>query len=436
MEEVPAHVHPGPIVPDVLSRQHEHRSGLIWSRDHETYYTDLQCRRFGRNLFQCYSMAPLVSQPLFRIQGEEGTIGSMDLRAFTGSETDDDLILRACGFIFLLIGGHLLPDFSRNLVHVRYLSLLEGSCARQHWRVYDRLGGLSLSTYLGVNQTDPLAPLGAIWRTSFDCSQLPTYTLVTYRDQLDFMPSDQFARAQMVPEACDTRLDLHQIQLKGNDHTYWGTKDGPAVVAEALSYPSDEYIRWNHLHLLHRWPCLRRKCRRLSGGVWSPSVPSCRRPRKHVQDRGVRGVKRGARRHPGRGVGGGRPPVPPAPERHEHVDPGHVEVERGERSGSGRPPVDPFDSPNLDMPSFSLGLTPADQSLPSGSGTLQTPLPPGLGFASFQAPYSTSYGFTGFGHPLFWAQPVHLHRISLYRRHLHLMKRSGRMTWMVYNVTD
>ncbi|KAI5663678.1 hypothetical protein M9H77_23001 [Catharanthus roseus] len=58
MEEVPAHVHPGPIVPDVLTRQHEHRSGLIWSGDHETCFTDLQCRHFGRNLFQSYSTAP------------------------------------------------------------------------------------------------------------------------------------------------------------------------------------------------------------------------------------------------------------------------------------------------------------------------------------------------------------------------------------------
>ncbi|KAI5671518.1 hypothetical protein M9H77_11882 [Catharanthus roseus] len=58
MEEVPAHVHPGPIVPDVLTRQHEHRSELIWSDDHETCITDLQCRRFSRNLFQSYSTAP------------------------------------------------------------------------------------------------------------------------------------------------------------------------------------------------------------------------------------------------------------------------------------------------------------------------------------------------------------------------------------------
>ncbi|KAI5661157.1 hypothetical protein M9H77_20480 [Catharanthus roseus] len=58
MEEVPAHVHPRPIVPDVLSGQHEHRSGLIWSGDRETCYTDLQCRHFGWNLFQCYNTAP------------------------------------------------------------------------------------------------------------------------------------------------------------------------------------------------------------------------------------------------------------------------------------------------------------------------------------------------------------------------------------------
>ncbi|KAI5681115.1 hypothetical protein M9H77_02342 [Catharanthus roseus] len=128
MEEVPGHVHPGPIVLDVLSRQHEHRSGLIWSGDHETCFTDLQCRRFGRNLFQCYNTAPRRLMEL------------IDRTGFGGCTTDR--------------------------------------------------GSLSLSTDLGV--ADPLALLGAIWYTSFDCSQLPTHTLVTYRDQLDFMPSNQF----------------------------------------------------------------------------------------------------------------------------------------------------------------------------------------------------------------------------------------------------
>ncbi|KAI5664421.1 hypothetical protein M9H77_23744 [Catharanthus roseus] len=129
-----------------------------------------------------------------------------------------------------------------------------------------------------------------------------------------------------------------------------------------------------------------------------PCVAIATPSHEHVADRGARGVKRGAWRHPGRGAEGGRPPVPPAPERYEHVDPGHVVVERGEGSGSGQPTVDPFDSPNLDMLSFSLGLTPASQSLPSGSETQLSPAP-GLGFTSFQSPHSTSYGFSRFRAP-------------------------------------
>ncbi|KAI5680761.1 hypothetical protein M9H77_01988 [Catharanthus roseus] len=70
----------------------------------------------------------------------------------------------------------------------------------------------------------------------------------------------QFARAQHIPDACDTRLDLHRIQLRGNDHTYWATqhasyvevwhqcrlhvRDGPALAVKVLSYPNDKYIRW------------------------------------------------------------------------------------------------------------------------------------------------------------------------------------------------
>ncbi|KAI5678094.1 hypothetical protein M9H77_09044 [Catharanthus roseus] len=130
-----------------------------------------------------------------------------------------------------------------------------------------------------------------------------------------------------------------------------------------------------------------------------PVQPSRRRPREYIPDRGTCGVKRGARKQLSRGAGGGRPPVPPFPHRHEHVDLVHVEVERGEGPGGGQPTVDWFDSPNVDIPSFSLGLTPASQSLHSGFGTPQMPPPPGLGFASFQAPNSTSFGFSGFRAP-------------------------------------
>ncbi|KAI5667391.1 hypothetical protein M9H77_17244 [Catharanthus roseus] len=96
---------------------------------------------------------------------------------------------------------------------------------------------------------------------------------------------------------------------------------------------------------------------------------SRRRPQKLLPDQGACGVKRGARRLPGRGARDGRLPIPPFPSIHGHADLEH-EVERGEGSGGGRPPVDPFDSPTLDMPSFSLGLTPSFQSLPGGSRTV------------------------------------------------------------------
>ncbi|KAI5671207.1 hypothetical protein M9H77_11571 [Catharanthus roseus] len=117
-----------------------------------------------------------------------------------------------------------------------------------------------------------------------------------------------------------------------------------------------------------------------------PVQLSRRHPREHVPDRGARGVKRGGRRHPSRGAGARLPPVPPAPQRQEHVDPGSVVVERGEGSGGGQHYVDPFNSPHLDMPSYSLRLTPDSQSLPSGSGTSQMPPAPIYGFGRFRAP--------------------------------------------------
>ncbi|KAI5674056.1 hypothetical protein M9H77_14420 [Catharanthus roseus] len=52
------------------------------------------------------------------------------------------------------------------------------------------------------------------------------------------------------------------------------------------------------------------------------------------------------------------------------------------------------------MPYFSLGLTQASQPHPSVARTSQMPPALGLGFASFQSPHSTAYGFSGF-----WAQP-------------------------------
>ncbi|KAI5649428.1 hypothetical protein M9H77_35433 [Catharanthus roseus] len=225
-------------------------------------------------------------------------------------------------------------------------------------------------------------------------------------------------------------------------------RDGPALAAEVLSYPSDEYIIWywgitqvyignpanrytrSHEYqstgvdrrmmtsILHevddmasvviqeppidpsqmavfakKVQTIIRRCMVSIGGTLGctqsqhdiqqtfPVQSSHRRPREHVPDRGARGVKRGARRQPGRGAGSGRPPVPPFPDRHERVDAGH------------------------DLPHFNHHI-----------------------------PHLSC--FSGFAHPLLRAQPVHLHCISLYRRHLHMMKRSGQMTWIVYSIMD
>ncbi|KAI5650351.1 hypothetical protein M9H77_36356 [Catharanthus roseus] len=114
----------------------------------------------------------IYSSVTVRLPVKKEPLEAWILRAFTGSEIDDDLFLHARGFIFLLLGGHMLSDFSRNLAVVH--DSFEGCTT-------DR-GSLSLSTDLSV--VDPLAPLGAIWCTSFDYSQLPMYTLITYRDHL------------------------------------------------------------------------------------------------------------------------------------------------------------------------------------------------------------------------------------------------------------
>ncbi|KAI5676806.1 hypothetical protein M9H77_07756 [Catharanthus roseus] len=51
------------------------------------------------------------------------------------------------------------------------------------------------------------------------------------------------------------------------------------------------------------------------------------------------------------------------------------------------------------MPSYSLGLTPDPQSLPSGSGTLEMPPVPSSGFTAFQSPHPSAYGFGRFRAP-------------------------------------
>ncbi|KAI5667522.1 hypothetical protein M9H77_17375 [Catharanthus roseus] len=99
MKEVLAHVHSDPIVPDVLTRQHEHMFGLIWSGDRETSITDLYYK--------------VKKEPL------EDWI----LRDFTGSETDDDFISMS---ISQLVANDLEILVSKR--HPRSTSIIQTNC--------------------------------------------------------------------------------------------------------------------------------------------------------------------------------------------------------------------------------------------------------------------------------------------------------------------
>ncbi|KAI5658636.1 hypothetical protein M9H77_27429 [Catharanthus roseus] len=80
--------------------------------------------------------------------------------------------------------------------------------------------------------------------------------------------------------------------------------------------------------------------------------------------------------------------------------------ERGEGSGGhGRGDLgssnhgDSFDSLDLDISSFSLGLSPPAQSHPGGLGTSYAPPPQGLWFSSFWSPHPSGLGFSSFQVP-------------------------------------
>ncbi|KAI5647992.1 hypothetical protein M9H77_33997 [Catharanthus roseus] len=207
MEEVPAHVHPGPIVTDVLSRQHEHKSGLIWSGDGET---TAPCRL-------------LCTTALGGARKIGGALVLVQIWAWSHIPT-------------------LRPQLMTEI------------------------------------QADPLAPLGALCL----CGSLIMTTSML--QEVDNMASVTIIRWCIV-----------------------------SIGGTLGCTPSQHDIQ-----------------------AMFPVQPSRRRPREHVPDRGARRVKRGARMYLGRGAGGGRPPVPPAPQRQEHFDPGPAVVERGEGSGSGQ----------------------------------------------------------------------------------------------------
>ncbi|KAI5667561.1 hypothetical protein M9H77_17414 [Catharanthus roseus] len=132
--------------------------------------------------------------------------------------------------------------------------------------------------------------------------------------------------------------------------------------------------------------------------IRSHRVAGARKPYRSVVLVELRG---GARRLPG-GARGGRPlslliwvddeiRIPNVGER------GEGSGGRGHRDLGSFDHIGPFDSPDLDMQSLSLGLTQPALSHPGGLGTsyvphvlgfssFRSPHPPGLGFSSFQAP--------------------------------------------------
>ncbi|KAI5673957.1 hypothetical protein M9H77_14321 [Catharanthus roseus] len=98
MEEVSAHVHLGPIVPDVLTKQHKHRSGLIWSGT---------MRRVSLNFNVDVSVpiySSLTDSSTYTVKEER--LEAWILREFTSLETDDNLILRARAIWFMCATRH------------------------------------------------------------------------------------------------------------------------------------------------------------------------------------------------------------------------------------------------------------------------------------------------------------------------------------------
>ncbi|KAI5682608.1 hypothetical protein M9H77_03836 [Catharanthus roseus] len=242
------------------------------------------------------------------------------LRAFTGSETDDDLMLCA-----------------RSLSHTAYLGVVAYPCIAAS--VDDGCSGR------------PLASLGAIWCTSFHCSQLPTHTLVTYRDQLDFMPSDQ---------------EVDDMASR--------------VIQEPHSSPSQiaSFAKKVQTIIRRHFQCNRHVA--VPGSPYQTKVLV--ELRRALVDCLVAGghADSGRRRDMGEGSGG-----------------------RG-------------------LGDLGLGLTPPTQSHPP---TSYAPLPPSLGFPSFQSPHPLGIGSSSFqvplipriGSPSFQA-PLPPYTVGLYTQHM------------------
>ncbi|KAI5663422.1 hypothetical protein M9H77_22745 [Catharanthus roseus] len=261
MEEVPAHVHLGPIVPDVFTRQHEHRSGLIWSGDHEMCFTDLQCRHFGRNLFQSYSTTP---HKLAVVHG-----------SFRGCTTDKGSLSHTTD-----LGVVAYPCIAA--------SADNGCSGRSSCSTWCYMLRGNDHIYWGTQHASHIE-VWHQWRLHIrDGSVLAVEVLSYSRDEYIIWYRDITRVYIRNPANRDTRTVGYQ----------------PTGV--------DKWIM-----------TIIRRCMVSIGGTLGctpsqhdiqqtfPVQLSRRRPQEPVTDRGARGVKRGARRLPSGGTRGGRPPTPP-----------------------------------------------------------------------------------------------------------------------------
>ncbi|KAI5673978.1 hypothetical protein M9H77_14342 [Catharanthus roseus] len=242
----------------------------------------------------------------------------------------------------------------------------------------------------------------------------------------------QFGHDQPIPAACDTYLDLHRLQLRGNDHTYWVTEHATNVemvskyhvslqrnpaccdtrkfghhsagvdkrMMTSLLQEVDDMITGvlegppssltQYTSVMRKFQTIIRRCMVSNGGMLgcTPSQhdiqhtftvqPMHHCPWEPVLEHGARGVKRGTRRLLGCRV-----------------------------HPSSYVPLDPFDSLDLDAQTFSLGLAPFAPLYLSATGTsyiLPDPFdsldidyvlqPPSAGDMSYAPPHPCAVGLS------------------------------------------
>ncbi|KAI5674117.1 hypothetical protein M9H77_14481 [Catharanthus roseus] len=195
------------------------------------------------------------------------------LKAFTDSETDDDLILRARGFMFLLLAGHMLLDFSGNLVHVtQHASHVE---VWHQWRLRVRDGPILAVIVLSYPNDEYIRWYQGITRVHIENSGNRDTRSIGYQ-----------------PAGVDKRM------MEIDDMV-------SVVIQEPPSSPSHKAV------FVKKVQTIIQRCMVYIGGTLSctpsqhniqqtfPVQQLRRRSRELVPEQGAHGVKRGAHRQPG-----------------------------------------------------------------------------------------------------------------------------------------